>query len=438
MKKIIALITAAIMVLNAFILGAFKAEAAFVPASAPVVEELIEALLTALGAGTAETLGNMSLSSKISALESHLNNSGKDEKSAFLDALFFGTGTYADKALLETLNKPTVKAAVDVLRASPRAWLNYLSSDYDVLSDDYLESTFDMEGYGACVTQLESNGSISQYRVYCGYAVINLDESVSAYDGVMVQYYGGSRRYFSSYGGLFFNANRICFGDVRYGSEDGEKVPTKSTVPDLDYTIGVLPDGTEVSIEDLLNTKDGTINGEDVQLDWDSFTDTALDDLIGDIIDQMEEAERLRDDFEKEIDKAVDDYYNEELTQQIAEITPENVSDVRNAVQEVALSIPLFGDVTSYLPRLLKLFTPDSDPNDIEITISLKPLADFEKTYTLVKYSWFKGGNFSEMLLFVRRFSTVLIGIFLLLKIFKRVVGFFGGVSDYKYNNDID
>ncbi len=321
------------------------------------------------------------------------------------------------------------------MRAVPRKWLEDLFSDYEVLSAN-LQSTFDLRGYGAAAAGINYH-SESDYEIrYCDYILISNDRKTFSLRNKHLIYYTRNGDTTRSSGSQIcsYNEHIKFYGDVRY--ENGEKAPTDSAIPDLDFTIGELPDGTPVTIEDLLGT-DGTVNGQDVLPHWDSFLDDSLLDLINAILDQVKQAEQARDDFDKDIDKAIEDYYNEELGQQIAEISPENVSDVKTAVSEVAATVPLFGDVRSYLPRLLKLFVIDSKPNDITITISLKPLADFEKTYTLIKYSWFQGGEFSEMLLFVRRFATLLVSVFLLLKIYKRVVGFFGGVADYKDSHNI-
>ncbi len=83
LKKIIALISAAIIVLNAFVMGAFRAEAAFTPAAAPVVEEIIEALLVAMGVGSSDTVGQMSFDGKINSLDSYLQSSDKSVKMNF-------------------------------------------------------------------------------------------------------------------------------------------------------------------------------------------------------------------------------------------------------------------------------------------------------------------------------------------------------------------
>lgn len=327
-KKIIALFVIAFIVIRVVVFNTLTASAAFAaPAVGDSIEVLIEIILSAFGHSDTDSL-SYSEKEKLMVNDFGLSydengniTGSKDKVKDMLSALTDPVGWLQLRGMAYLADPSNIAkslaSAAKYISSGTRDWMREKLNERES-AVSVLEGNFDMMGYGACVTQLERDGSISEYRVYCGYAVINLDESVSAYDGVMVQYYGGSRRYFSSYGGLSFNANRICFGDVRYGSVDGEQVPVESSEADDSTVVGEKADGTEVTLGDVLS---GAVSVDDVEPKVDAFNLPGLVDLINDLLDQAENAKDVSDSITSS--KELEDQTEEEVKEKLEDSTIE-------------------------------------------------------------------------------------------------------------------
>ena len=430
LKKLIAVIIALILSFNAIFINAFKVGAMMAgPATANALEAFIEAVLAATGAASSSQLDSLDFNQKQTILTDGLN-SGSIPQNDFLNYVS-DPGLLVAKGLIE--NSDDLFLVQNVFADAFYDWWYDTFHNKDL--SKVLMPTIDLQGYGAVIYSKDSRSKYGHWY-YCDYAEIYYDDHGNkcfiCYNCKSVSEMTGSVEYLSSTSRQFYDSYAYSLsGDIRMrdtgelASDDEDYVDAS---PSADTVVGTLDDGTEVTAGDIIS---GAVDPSKVRPNYDVFIPDVLTSLIDSLLDVINSLIKQKEDIDKEIDEAADSFYDEELKEKINSITDENIADTVSAVRQVADTIPFYSDIKSILPRLFNILTPNTPPKDITITINLRPLADFEKTYTLVKYSWFTDGGFSDGISIVRNFATLLVSIFLLLKIAKRLIGFFGGVTDY-------
>lgn len=207
--------------------------------------------------------------------------------------------TSAQMSFIEYICSDEVSAASAVARAAAKTWIKdkILDDDY---AAEHVESYCDDVGLSGYNALLYFEGVSLIGYAYCDYIVISTD-----YDGATRYmayadkiYYREYAPYSEQWSEMFYsismggttNTYKVmkAYGDVRY--EDGTQISTAETVSQ----VGETEDGTAVTT-DMLNA-DGTVTIDGVTyypldyLDFDKFDDTAIIDLLNQILLEIDNA----------------------------------------------------------------------------------------------------------------------------------------------------
>ena len=222
----------------------------------------------------------------------------------------------------------------------PQDFYNFLGKIASPLFETHREyvkkPSHDLKGYGALYIQRRPcsyhSGFYDYFYNYCDYILLhNITTSpgllpylgaianrtyitviVCGYDNSSKEVTSDWKRIHVGYdGSINPGSYPECiglYGDVR--ESDGspsDVVQDDSTYvyPDETCNVGELPDGTQVSINDLLGT-DGTIDGDIVDLYLDLFDEEAVNDLIDRLIDALVRVGSVTDSSDL-VDSVIDD-----------------------------------------------------------------------------------------------------------------------------------
>lgn len=303
-KKVIAAVTAAIIVIRILTFSAFS----FVAAPAAYsIELFIEAVLTAMGVSQSE-IEVLSYPEKEKMILDSLSYNGGSVSSSDLLYLLSGQAQLDKyKDFMDFYNSSVARVSVDVLNKMIRDWWrdNFVNLDSagSVLVG---KPSIDLMGNGAMAfIRNTSWGLVHVY--YCDYIEVRGGYFYIYNQHAYILKVGDDIIYHERPGSSSSQVLEYyyLYGDVRF--EDGTKAPSEEieiAPPDEDTVIGVLPDGTEVTIGDVIGT-DGTIDGVPVIPDWDIFDDSAIIELIKELIDALDR-EHSRVDSSDLADTVVD------------------------------------------------------------------------------------------------------------------------------------
>lgn len=259
--------------------------------------------------------------------------SGSDFYSMIVDPVGFSGGK-----LMQYMSSGDAQASTVVAAVAVASWFKDYFSSYDVLRDSLVSLysiNTDLKGYGALYIQRSPcsfhSGFYDYSYNYCDYILLHSVSSSNlvpymgalanrTYITVIVCGYDNSskevtRNWQKTHVGYDGSINPGSYpeciglyGDVCNAdgspSDVGQDDST-DVYPDETYNVGELPDGTQVSINDLLGT-DGTIDGDIVDLYLDLFDEEAVNDLIDRLIDALDRVGSVTDSSDL-VDSVIDD-----------------------------------------------------------------------------------------------------------------------------------
>lgn len=283
-KKIIAVITVAIIVIRLMIFNAVAIGPAAIAADA--LAELFGMLLCASGVATQQQVDNMSWGEMEPLVKDGISN-GTVKPNAKLDAYDL------NMSWLEFVTSPEAHIGVDVADAVVKAWFNSLTVD-DVISS----SSTDLKGHGAMIyfVQTSDDGVSHPYykNIYCDYVFVDNSDPDNIYYYTSDGYYIESWNYLdstvktssssSNYGihvSVASNKHHVkVYGDVRY-PDGSQAVTDDETIP----VVGEDASGNDVSLDDV---QSGAVPIDNVKLDFDKFDDDAIIDLLQQILAKID------------------------------------------------------------------------------------------------------------------------------------------------------
>ncbi len=318
----------AVIVLRLTVLNAFALSAAPVIASSELAALLGELLVSA-GICTSSELVDMSCDEMKDKLRPIV--SSETFPTDYPDAMSNLKGS-----IVNLVTSPAANTTTALVDSAVSSWITGLKDDYSCLN---LTFTTDLNGCGALYERYR-NGSLD-YRVYCDYIVISSVKYCNL-NGLRCQEfysYGEltqSTDYVDDYDpfscqlGMSLSSSSYSvklYGDVRYN--DGTPAETD------DEAIPIIgeADGTTVT-PDMLNpdgtvTIDGTTYYPEDYIDWDKFKDTAIIDLLNDILARLDKADVKEPDLTDEIVDSITDSVDVTVSEELSDfVVPTGIASV--------------------------------------------------------------------------------------------------------------
>ena len=314
-----------IIFLKVFVIDVCALSAA--PILGEALVEVFSVLLVASGTHTAEEVNDMSWNEVETALNDGISSGmidpvqvvgdvtidGVTKKMNFMEWLAENakrTHAVITSDTFGTITSTAVKTAIsNSLPGTVGSWINTLTKE-DVVPT----SSIDNKGYGAVLYYPGDGRSNKPFYFYCDYIVVSEMGSppalyAEAFGEAYVEYYNFDGSFYRSEEATWcppYEASQCkVYGDVR--SNDGSQAESDDTYTD---EVGETDDGQKVTLE---NIQSGEVSAEDTTLDYDKFNDEAIIDLLGQILDAMENVPVVEDtadntiaeDFAQELEGSV-------------------------------------------------------------------------------------------------------------------------------------